>query len=90
MVGELERIAAAHPKQVVAVCSHADPIRLAITHFAGMHTDLYHRISVDPASVSVLALGDGMPRILKVNDTGDLSVLAPRGSRGRARAKVRG
>jgi hypothetical protein len=55
-----------------------------------MHTDLYHRISVDPASVSVLALGDGMPRILKVNDTGDLSVLAPRGSRGRARAKVRG
>jgi len=90
MVGELERIAAAHPKQVVAVCSHADPIRLALAHFAGIHTDLYHRISVDTASVSVLALGDGMPRILKVNDTGDLSVLAPRRSRGRARTKVRG
>src|SRR6266511_535515 len=90
MVRELERIAAAHPKQVVAVCSHADPIRLALAHFAGMHTDLYHRISVDTASVSVLALGDGTPRILKMNDTGDLSVLAPRRSRGRARAKVRG
>jgi hypothetical protein len=45
---------------------------------------------VDTASVSVLALGDGLPRILKVNDTGDLSVLEPRRSRGRARAKVRG
>ena len=90
MVAELERIAAAHPKEVVVVCSHADPIRLAIAHFAGIHTDLYHRISVDTASVSVLALGDGLPRILKVNDTGDLSVLEARRARGRARAKVRG
>jgi probable phosphomutase (TIGR03848 family) len=90
MIQELERIAAAHPKQVVAVCSHADPIRLALAHFAGMPVDLYHRISVDTGSVSVLALGDGVPRILKVNDTGDLSVLAPPRARGRAQAKVRG
>jgi probable phosphomutase (TIGR03848 family) len=91
MVQELERIARAHPKHIVAVCSHGDPILLALAHFAGMHTDLYHRISVDTASVSVLALGDGMPRILKLNDTGDLSALSPaRRSRGRARAKVRG
>jgi probable phosphomutase (TIGR03848 family) len=90
-VRELERIAAALPKQVVAVCSHGDPIRLALAHFAGMHPDLYHRLAVDTGSVSVLALGDGAPVIVKVNDTGDLSGLAPRRrTRMPSRAKVRG
>jgi probable phosphomutase (TIGR03848 family) len=90
-VRELERIAAAHPKQVVAVCSHGDPIRLAIAHFAGMHPDLYHRLAVDTGSLSVLALGDGAPVIVKVNETGDLTALEPRkGPRKASRAKVRG
>jgi probable phosphomutase (TIGR03848 family) len=88
---ELERIAGRHREGTVAVCSHGDPIRLAVAHFAGMHPDLYHRLSVDPGSVSVLALGDGLPRLLKVNDTGDLSSLVPRKrSRRAVRAKMRG
>lgn len=74
-VDEVNRIAQDHPKGVVVVLSHADPIRLVIAHVAGAHVDHLHRLVVDPGSISVVALGDGMPRLLKVNDTGDLAVL---------------
>jgi probable phosphomutase (TIGR03848 family) len=74
-VDEVNRIAQDHPKGVVVLLSHADPIRLVIAHVAGAHVDHLHRLVVDPGSISVVALGDGVPRLLKVNDTGDLAVL---------------
>ncbi len=88
---EIERIARAHPRDTVAIVSHADVIRLLLAHFAGVHPDLFQRIVVDPASVSVVALGDGPRVVYKVNDTGDLSALR-RGRSGRraGRAKVGG
>jgi probable phosphoglycerate mutase len=76
-VDAIERIRAAHADDAVAVVTHADIIRLAVAHYAGMHIDMYHRIAVGTASVSVLWLGDGVPRLLKLNDTGSLSGLAP-------------
>jgi probable phosphoglycerate mutase len=86
-VAEVERIALAHPKGTVAVVTHADVVRLLLAHFAGMHLDELQRLVVDPASVSVLALGDGSVRVVKVNDTGGLDALRP----GRPRARtVRG
>ena len=88
-VAELGRIAAEHPRDVVAIFTHADVVRLALAHYAGMHLDELQRLVVDPASISVVALGIGVPRLVKVNDTGDLGVLAPR-RRERASAKVRG
>jgi len=73
---ELGRIAAAHPRTAVAVVSHADPIRLALAHYTGAHIDLFQRLVVHPASISAVLVGDGMPRILRINDMGDLSDLA--------------
>jgi len=87
VVEELERIAAAHPKGVVAVFSHADPIRLAVAHLAGAHLDQFQRVLIDPASVSAVALGDGIPRVIRVNDAGPLSGLVPPKPR---RGNVRG
>jgi len=81
---EVQRIAHAHPRDVVVVLSHADVIRLLIAHLAGMHADHLQRLVVDPGSVSAVALDDGIPRLLRVNDTGELP-----GRRAR-RAKVRG
>ena len=74
-VTEVNRIAQDHPTGVVVVLSHADPIRLVIAQVAGAHVDHLHRLVVDPGSISVVALGDGVPRLLKVNDTGDMAVL---------------
>jgi probable phosphoglycerate mutase len=86
-VRECERIAASHPNGAVAIFSHADVIKLVLAWFSGTHTDLFQRLAVSPASVSAVALGRGAPSILRMNDTGDLRELAPRG---RGRAKMRG
>ena len=57
----LEEIRAAHPDQTVAVVSHADPIRLAVAHYIGLPIDLFRRLSVSPASLTVVAF-DPLPR----------------------------
>jgi probable phosphoglycerate mutase len=82
-VAEVERIALAHPKDAVAIVTHADPVRLLLMHYAGMHLDELQRLAVETASVSVLAIADGSARLLKMNDTGDLGSI--RASRGKLR-----
>jgi probable phosphoglycerate mutase len=87
VVGELERLAEGQASGAVAVFSHADVIKLALAWFSGTHVDAFQRLSVSPASISAVALGEGRPQILRTNDTGDLSELAPRQRRPR---KLRG
>jgi probable phosphoglycerate mutase len=67
-----------HPRRTVAVVSHADVIRLLLAHVAGAHPDHLHRWSVDTGSISVVAFSNGIPRLLAVNDTGDLAFLRSR------------
>jgi probable phosphoglycerate mutase len=74
----VEEIAGRHPRGTVTVVSHADVIRLVLAHYAGLHIDLFQRLIVSPASVSAIALGDRIPRIVRMNDTGPLDDLAPR------------
>jgi probable phosphomutase (TIGR03848 family) len=77
-VGALEAIAARHPRGTVLAVSHADIIRLSLAHYAGVHLDLFQRLIVSPASVSAVLLGDRVPRILRMNDTGTLEDLVAR------------
>jgi len=71
----VDAIAARHPRTVVGVCSHADVIRLLLAHYAGVHIDLFQRLIVGPASVSAVLLGDRIPRIVRMNDTGTVEDL---------------
>jgi len=84
-VSALNEIAAAHPRGAVAVVTHADVIRLAVAHYCGVHIDLFQRFVVGTTSVSAVLLGDRIPRILRINDTGTLEDLAARAKTGRAR-----
>ncbi len=59
------------------VVSHADPIKAAIAHYTGVHLDLFQRIVVSPASVTVFELGAHGAAMLKCNDTGSLDELLP-------------
>jgi probable phosphomutase (TIGR03848 family) len=68
-------LAAEHPRGTVVVVSHADVIRLFVANLAGMHADHLQRLSIDTASITAVSLSDGVPRLLTVNDTGDLAVL---------------
>jgi probable phosphomutase (TIGR03848 family) len=76
MVGALEAVVADHPGDLVVVVSHADPIKAAIAHFTGLHLDLFQRIVVSPASVTVFELSAYGAALLKCNDTGSLDELA--------------
>jgi probable phosphoglycerate mutase len=40
----------------IAVFTHGDVIRAALTHFLGMHLDLLFRFEIDPGSVSVIQM----------------------------------
>ena len=76
-VDAVRAIAEEHLDGTVVIVTHADVVRLLLADLAGMHLDLYQRLAVEPGSVSAVTLHDGHARILKVNDTGDLSSLAP-------------
>jgi probable phosphomutase (TIGR03848 family) len=78
VVAALEGITAGHRRDTIAVFSHGDPIRVALAHFVGLHLDLFRRLEVAAASVSAVMVGSGAPRVLRVNDTGDLTDLVPR------------
>jgi len=51
----------------VVCVSHADPIKLAMAHFLGMPLDMYQRLNVGLASMSVLHLTQQSVRVLAVN-----------------------
>jgi len=70
IVAALEDLQIRHrgQKAIVAVVFHSDPIKLAIAHYLGLPLDLFQRLTVDPASFSVLAFGEHFVRLLKLND----------------------
>lgn len=82
-VRAVEGIAERHPRRLVALVSHGDPIRLILAHYAGLHLDLFQRLEVAPASISAVAIGEGGGRVLRLNDTGTLQDLVPRRTRRR-------
>ncbi len=73
-VHALEEVAQRHDKRAMVVAvSHADLIKLVLAHYLGIHIDLFQRIVISPASVSVLALSDnGGVRVVRMNDDGPL------------------
>ncbi len=68
VVADLDAIVAAHPSETVLVVSHADVIKAALAHYAGLHLDLFQRLVVSPASLSVVAFTPMGPRLITLND----------------------
>jgi probable phosphomutase (TIGR03848 family) len=83
-VQAIERLRAAHPEQIVAVCSHADVIKALACHYLGMHLDLFQRVVVSPASLTAIAFGP-VPYLVRLNDTGGNGDLVPPKRRRRRR-----
>jgi probable phosphomutase (TIGR03848 family) len=71
-VAGLGKLCAQHPGQTVAIVSHADILKAAVAYYAGIHLDLFQRLEISPASVSVLEIFEETARILLLNDTGTL------------------
>lgn len=66
------------PGAVWVAVSHGDIIKSVLADALGMHLDLFQRISVDPASLSIVRYSEQRPYVLASNThEGDLSWLAP-------------
>ncbi len=65
------------PGAVWVAVSHGDIIKSILADALGMHLDLFQRISISPASVSIIRYGPARPEVVASNtDAGDLSWLA--------------
>ena len=80
-VGAIRRLDAAFeaehgPGAVWVAVSHGDIIKSVLADALGMHLDLFQRITVAPASVSIIRYGSMRPSVITTNsDSGDLSWL---------------
>jgi broad specificity phosphatase PhoE len=68
VVAFLEGCRGKHPGKIVAVVSHGDVLKAGLLHYLGMPLDHFLRFEIEPASVSVLELGDWGPRLLRLNE----------------------
>jgi probable phosphomutase (TIGR03848 family) len=65
------------PGAVGVAVSHGDVIKSGIADALGLHLDLFQRINVGPASVSIVRYGASRPSVYATNtDAGDLSWLS--------------
>lgn len=72
---------------IVVACSHGDVIKAIVADAMGVHLDLFQRISIDPASLTVIRYTPLRPFLVRVNDIGgDLSGLRPPPRRARRKA----
>lgn len=71
-------VGAAHgPNAVWVAVSHGDVIKSVLADALGMHLDLFQRIAVGPASVSIVRYGEHRPEVVASNtESGDLAWLA--------------
>lgn len=74
-VGAIERLVDLHPDQIVALFSHGDIIRTTLAHYLGIPLDLFQRIAIGTASVSILAFHNRRPTVLGLNFTAELPKL---------------
>jgi probable phosphoglycerate mutase len=77
IVGFLQQLREQHRNEHVALVSHSDVLKSAIAYYLGVHLDMFQRIEISPASVSIVAIAAYGPQVLCVNHTGDdLPVIA--------------
>ena len=67
-VDAVEALARRHRKEMVAVVSHGDVIKLLVAHYLGLPIDLFQRIAVNTGSISGVRLTGGMPLVFKFNE----------------------
>ena len=65
----LERIIEKHnkPQDIVVVVFHADPIKLAVSHFLGLPLDNFQRLSCDTGSLTAIYASESGSNLVKLN-----------------------
>ncbi|NJL05906.1 MAG: MSMEG_4193 family putative phosphomutase [Chloroflexaceae bacterium] len=76
-VRAIDTLRAQHPKEMIALVSHADLLKLVIAYYIGMHIDLFQRLVINPASLTAISFQPMGPRLLAFNEVGSLEHLLP-------------
>jgi len=74
IIAGLQKLCVQHPQELIAVVSHSDLIKAAVAYYAGIHLDMFQRLEISPASVSVIQIFAETAQILLVNHTDKLNV----------------
>jgi probable phosphomutase (TIGR03848 family) len=84
---EIDHARRAHPDagHLVAIVSHGDVLRALLAHYLGISLDLFQRLELDPASVSIVVLDCYGPRVTRVNDSGHWPATLSRRSKSQVR-----
>ena len=79
-IAAVARIAAAHPRQSVAVVTHDVVVRAVIAHVLGLPDDHITRFNVSNTGISRVEFGDDGPMVVCINDHSHLDELGRRAS----------
>ena len=55
------------PQDIIAIVFHADPIKLAISHFLGLPLDNFQRLGCDTGSLTVIFVNEMGANLVKLN-----------------------
>ena len=74
----LERIIQTYkkPQDIITVVFHADPIKLAVSHFTGLPLDNFQRLGCDTGSLTALHAGEMGAHLIKLNHRPPFDFLA--------------
>ena len=73
-VATCEELAQRHRRRILALVTHADIVKLVVSYYLGQPLDLFGRVTVAPASVTVVDLPpQSPPRVVTLNSNGDPS-----------------
>lgn len=61
-----------HQGQLVVAVSHADVIKAAVAQWLGAPLDMVQRITISPCSLTAAVFGDMGPRVVMVNQLGEI------------------
>ncbi|MHB8627885.1 MAG: histidine phosphatase family protein [Aggregatilineales bacterium] len=68
-VDALEALCEQHPRQTIVVVSHSDMLKLIVAHYLGLPLDLFQRLEISTASLTILTLDARRAVIKQMNET---------------------
>ena len=78
VIAQLQGWAREYPPKLIVAVTHAEIIRIAVLHSLGLSSDCYDQIEIGVCSVSALAFGMARPRVICLNESGELDCLSGR------------
>jgi probable phosphomutase (TIGR03848 family) len=67
MLRLIDRLCSAHPDRTIGLGSHGDVIKATLAYYLGVSLDLFQRIEISPASVSIVRMERYGPEVLLIN-----------------------